>query len=377
MIEEKDDDDEMKKVFYIDGKEISKGQVEKLQRCVDEGVAVGLIEDPVQYMQERSRVQMLVDELCRQPEERFSEIANFYKDILLSDNFVTLVRDQLRSMASRYLDTKRSNQDTTEVEERIGMEREVLGKLVKFAQLLLKEAQALGAELEAQQLEVIRSICNVAMDPNHETEEQTAEALTDAVRDMRPMLDENFVAYLKYAIAEEEGRLARAGLVDDPEHNRWLFVLKIIQEGVYAELGVGVQRYIDHISYVLRMDTKKERKELLSKLIDVMPSMDVRPFVKVVDNIAASLGQGRKGEFDTAVLGGMTNKVLQLRRDVHELLPPERIKVMSKDADEWAARQRQKLMDQRGVARQRLDAARDYETFESITERKGEIDRFD
>jgi len=30
------------------------------------------------------------------------------------------------------------------------MEREVLGKLVKFAQLLLKEAQALGAELEAQ-----------------------------------------------------------------------------------------------------------------------------------------------------------------------------------------------------------------------------------
>jgi len=50
---------------------------------------------------------------------------------------------------------------------------------------------------------------------------------------------------------------------------------------------------------------------------------------------------------------------------------------MSKDADEWAARQRQKLMDQRGVARQRLDAARDYETFESITERKGEIDRFD
>ncbi len=377
MIEEKDDDDEETKVFYIDGKEISKDQVEKLQRCVDEGVAVGLIEDPVQYMRERSRLQMLVDELCQQPEERFSEIANFYKDILLSENFVTLVRDQLRSMASRYLDTKRSNQDTTEVEERIGMEREVLGKLVKFAQLLLKEAQALGAELEAQQLEVIRSICNVAMDPKHETEEQTAEALTDAVRDMRPMLDENFVAYLKYAIAEEEARLARAGLVDDPEHNRWLFVLKIIQEGVYAELAVGVQRYIDHISYVLRMDTKKERKELLSKLIDVMPSMDVRPFVKVVDNIAASLGQGRKGEFDTAVLGGMTNKVLQLRRDVHELLPPERIKVMSKDADEWAARQRQKLMDQRGVARQRLDAARGYETFESIVERKGEIDRFD
>ena len=398
MVEE--EEDEETKVFYIDGKKVSDEQVQRLQRAVDEGVAVGLIQDPIQYMKERSRLQMLVSELVRQPEERFGEIATFYKDLLLSDNFVTLLKESLRSMASSHLEMQRSGEDSTKLEDEHAMEREILGKLVKYSQLLLKEAQALGAELENAQLEVIRSICNVAMDPNHKTEEETAEALTGAVRDMKPLLDENFVAYLKYAIAEEESRLARAGLLDDPEHNRWLFVLQIVQEGVYAELAVGVQRYIDHISYVLRMDTKKERRQLLSKLIDVMPSLvrfiiilsyilcfevsnsalptqDIRPFIKVVDNIAASLGQGTKGEFDTAVLGGMTNKILQLRRDVHELLPPERIKAMSKEADEWAARQRERLMEQRGISQQRLKSARETESYDEEIGRRGEVERFD
>jgi len=374
MVEEEQNDEQ--KVFYIDGKKISDDQVQRLRQAVDDGVTVGLIDDPMKYMKERSRLEMLVNELANQPEERFGEIATFYKDLLLSDNFVTLLKDNLRSMASKHLEMKRSGEDPTKLESQFTRERDVLGKLVKYSQLLLKEVQALGAELESSQLEVIRSICNVAMDPDHTTEEQTAEALSDAVRDMKPLLDEGFVAYLKYAIAEEEGRLARAGLLDDPEHNRWLFVLQIVQEGVYAELGVGVQRYIDHINYVLRMDTKKERRQLLSKLIDVMPSMDIRPFIKVVDNIAASLGQGRKGDFDTAVLGGMTNKILQLRRDVNELLPPERVKEMSKEADEWAARQRQRLMEQRGVSQQRLKAARESQSSEDEIGRRGEVEHF-
>jgi hypothetical protein len=99
--------------------------------------------------------------------------------------------------------------------------------------------------------------------------------------------------------------------------------------------------------------------------------------LKVVDNIAASLGQGSKGEFDVAVLGGMTNRILQLRRDVHDLLPPERIKEMSKDADEWVARQREKLMEQRGVSQQRLKSARETQSYDEEIGRRGEVERFD
>jgi hypothetical protein len=214
------------------------------------------------------------------------------------------------------------------------------------------------------------------MDPSHRTEEETATALTDAVRDMRPLLDNIFVAYLKYAIAEEEGRLARAGLLDDPEHNEWLFVLKIVQQGVYTEISRGINRYIEHIWYVLRMETKTERRMLLSKIIDKLPTMDVRPFVQVVDNIVASLGDSARGEFDGYnEIGEMTNKLLQLHRDVKELLPPERIQLMSRDADEWAAEQKKLLLDKRKVAQQRLQASRDTTDYDHEIRRRGEIER--
>ena len=367
-------DDISSKTFFIGDQEITIDRIRKLQKCVEEGVAVGLIQDPFEYMQEKSRLAMIIDELRFQPDERFGEIIFNYKDLMLSDNFIVLLREKLQNMVQVERDYMSNGKPMAEIEDLHNRERQILGILVQYAQLLLKETRALGAELEASQLEIIRSICQVAMDPSHETEEETAMALTDAVRDMKPLLDENFVAYLKYAIAEEEGRLARASLLDDPEHNRWLFVLKIVQEGVYAELSRGVQRYIDHISYVLRMETKIERRMLLSQLIDAMPTMDIRPFVKVVDNIAASLGTTTKGEFKESSLGSMANKILQLRRDVHELLPTERINILSKEADEWAARQKAKLMEQRGISKQRLTAARDSNQEVS---RRGEVERFD
>lgn len=364
------------KTFVIGESTLSEQQVQNLRTVVNEAVKIGLIDDPLHYLAEQSRLQMVVDELMIQPEERFREVASNFKDLLLSDNFVSLIKKRLEAMADRDLDARR--QDDSSLEEPHAKEREILGQLVVYAQLLLKEARALGSELESTQIELIRSICQVAMDPDHKTEEETATALTDAVRDMRPLLDDVFVAYLKYAVAEEEGRLARAGLLDDPEHNEWLFVLKIVQQGVYAEIARGINRYIEHISYVLRMGTVAERRMLLSKLIDDMPTMDVRPFVQVVDNIAASLGESARGEFDGGyVLGEMTNELLQLHRDVHELLPPERIELMSRDADEWAQEKKRKLMEQRNLTRQRLKAASDTEEYDEEIRRRGELERIE
>lgn len=376
--EEEGNSDEVK--YFVGEKEISKDRVKLLQTCVKEAVNAGIIDDPLIIMAERSRLQMLLDELTSQPEERLEEIAMNYKDLLLSDNLVDLMKERLQNMAARDLEARRRGEEDTftAVHSR---ERDILINLAKIGQGLVKDAQALGAELEVSMLEIIRSICEVAMDPSHKTEEDTAVALKDAVRDMRPLLDDAFVAYLKYAIAEEQGRLAREGVLDDPEHNRWLFVLQIVQEGVYAELSHGVKRYVDHIWYVLRMKSKSERKELLKKLIDVMPTMDVRPFVKVVNNIVSSLGQTVKGDFvDGVVLGEMSNQLLQLSRDVDELLPPERIKELSKDADAWAAVQRQRLLERRNMTRQRLEAARktgDIDPENYIKKPGAEAERFD
>ncbi len=366
--------------YFVGEKEISAERVTLLQACVKEAVNAGIIEDPLIIMAERSRLQMVVDELMSQPEERLEEIAMNYKDLLLSDNLVDLMKERLQAMAQRDIEARRRGEEDA-VSAVHTTERAILINLAKIGQGLVKDAQALGAELEVSMLEIIRSICEVAMDPSHKTEEDTAVALKDAVRDMRPLLDDAFVAYLKYAIAEEQGRLAREGVLDDPEHNRWLFVLQIVQEGVYAELSQGVKRYVDHIWYVLRMKSKTERKELLKKLIDAMPTMDVRPFVKVVNNIVSSLGTTVKGDFsDGVILGEMSNQLLQLSRDVEELLPPDRVKELSKDADAWAAVQRQRLLERRNMTRQRLEAARttgDIDPEKYIKKPGAEAERFD
>lgn len=376
---ESEDGDDSKVKFFAGKREISRQQAENLRKVVVEATEIGLINDPIKMMEERSRLQIVLDELWNQPKERFYDIAENYKDLLLSDNFVKLVKERLSQMADRDLDALRFDDES--LKEPHAREREILGQLVVYAQVLLKQTRALGAELEAQQLEVVRSICKVAMDPRHTTEEETSIALSDAVRDMRPLLDDGFVAYLKYAVAEEEARLARAGLLDDPEHNQWLFVLKIVQQGVYAEIAKGINRYIEHIWYVLRMETSKQRRMLLEKLIDDMPTMDVRPFIQVVENIVGSLGDGVRGEFDGVTpLGEMTNKLLQLHRDVKDLLPPERIALKSRDADEWAAKQREKLLKARNLGEQRLQAARDtaYRQDEiDALGRRGEMDIID
>eukprot|EP00980_Cylindrotheca_fusiformis_P006571 scaffold1384_cov116-Cylindrotheca_fusiformis.AAC.49 len=374
------DDNGVEKLQYFTGeKEMTLEQVTNLQKVVAEATEIGIIPDPVTLMAERSRLQLLLDEMWHQPKERFQEIASSYKDLLLSDNFVMLIKDRMTKMADRDLEALRQDDDS--LRESHAREREILGALVVYAQLLLKEARALGAELESQQLEVVRSICKVAMDPSHTTEEETAMALADAVRDMRPLLDDMFVAYLKYAVAEEEARLARAGLLDDPDHNQWFFVLQIVQQGVHAEIAKGINRYIDHIGYVLRMKTPRQRRMLLEKLIDKMPTMDVRPFVQVVDNIVGSLGDGTRGEFaGIGTLGELTNELLQLHRDVKELLPPERIALKARDADEWADKQRKRLMEFRNVAKQRLQASKDTAHLEEEIEAlgsRGEVERID
>jgi hypothetical protein len=368
------------KQYFVGERELTQQQVDNLRKLVAEAADIGIIADPLMVMSERSRLQMVLDELWHQPEERIREITSSYKDILLSDNFVTLVKERLTNMADRDLEALRQDDDS--LESAHAREREILGQLVVYAQLLLKEAKALGAELEAQQLEVIRSICKVAMDPSYKTEEETALALTDVVRDMRPLLDEAFVAYLKYAVAEEEGRLARAGVLDDPEHNQWLFVLTVVQQGVYSEIAVGISRYIDHIWYVLRMESVAERRMLLSKLIDAMPTLDVRPFVQVVENIAGSLGDSAEGEFsDFTALGEMTNKILQLHRDTKELLPPDRIALMSRDADDWAAERKKRLLEQQQLTRKRLKAGRMTEhldgEIDDLVGRRGEMERIE
>ena len=60
-------------------------------------------------------------------------------------------------------------------------------------------------------------------------------------------------------------------------------------------------------------------------------------------------------------MGGITNKILQLQRDVEDILPLERVKLMSRDANKWTAGRRRNLVEPREETRLRLKNAREME----------------
>ena len=74
----------------------------------------------------------------------------------------------------------------------------ILINLVRISQALVKETQVLGFKLGLSIMEIVRSVSKVAMDPSHQTQGDTTVALMRAVRDMRPLLDNTIMAYLKY-----------------------------------------------------------------------------------------------------------------------------------------------------------------------------------
>jgi hypothetical protein len=150
-------------------------------------------------------------------------------------------------------------------------------------------------------------------------------------------------------------------------HNLGMFVLKIVQQGVYSEIA-------KHLVCSSEWRQRLKYECILAKLIDVMPTLDVRSFVQVVNNIVGSLGDSASGEFDSYTELGETNKLLQLRRDTKELLPEERIASMNRDTDEWAAKQKARLLEQRNRAKKLLKSATETEHFDDEVEslrRKG------
>ena len=70
------------------------------------------------------------------------------------------------------------------------------------------------------------------------------------VRYMKPLLDQDFIAYMAYAIQKEREAVRRRGMNPDREPSRWLEVLGVIQKGVLAELQKDVSDDVE-VSVVL------------------------------------------------------------------------------------------------------------------------------
>lgn len=157
-----------------------------------------------------------------------------------------------------------------------------------------------------------------------------------------------------------------------------LCVLKIVQQGVYAEIGRKIARHVEVVWYCMRMKTRQQRRDLLKMNVDNMATMDIRPFRRVVDNIVGALGTAATGEFDEGeALGGWTKRILQLAEDIDIVLPPERMNILSRDADKWLEKQREQVLEQRRQTAELIQARKKGKEIADryLSSGVGEIDR--
>ncbi|CAN0045447.1 unnamed protein product, partial [Discosporangium mesarthrocarpum] len=84
----------------------------------------------------------------------------------------------------------------------------------QMAATMVQELALMQQRLEMQQLEKIRAICEAAM--------EDMRSLGDKVRQMKPLLDQDFVAYLSYAIDVERENIRRNSMDPDQEPTQWL-----------------------------------------------------------------------------------------------------------------------------------------------------------
>jgi hypothetical protein len=159
------------------------------------------------------------------------QILSSYRDVVLSEWYPAAARRFLATLPPEDAagGGSESGQGALLAKGASSSARAALAQVNSYA---LVCAEALGdalAAAEHAQLEKVRRICEVAMDDMAK--------LPAAVAAMKPLLDDDLVAFLGYAIDRERDLCRSRGLNPDLAPTTWLQVLGLVRQGVYAELG--------------------------------------------------------------------------------------------------------------------------------------------
>ena len=251
-----------------------------------------------------ARFAVLLREVVDAPDRGVADlVADAYRDVLLDEAFPTLARDALARAET--------NGGLPGVERTAAALDLLNAKVIDLVTALAEMA----AHAEKQHLETIRLLCDGAKDGGDA-------GLRAAARKQRARLGDDFVAYLKHAVALESGNLRARGVANPAnESSDWLAVLDKVRTAVYAELGRDVSADVDVIKNVLAIKDPATRRECLRLNVEAFAHMPdrVRAFRKTADNIFDNLLDPRaENKPDPALAAGLD----QLRADLLEFLPP-------------------------------------------------------
>lgn len=191
--------------------------------------------DPATIGNDEKRLSMLLGELARSPVDVHPLVLDSYRDLLLSNNILHLLR--------------RGNQSETDYQT-----RQIYAKITGKAFELTTELSLLAKTEAIRHLETIHDVCSVAAKYQQDEEEFLAR-----MDRLRPRFDTELLAYLKYAVGEEEDKMRGKGLNPAELPSSWLQVLRVVYQGVLADFESRYERILNPLILVIRFEQPEVR----------------------------------------------------------------------------------------------------------------------
>lgn len=203
------------------------------------------------YVLEKERLYMLIGEMKRSDSEMHPLILDGFRDLLLSDYFLLLMKE--------------ANDHETEMSTRL-LYRQIIEKSI----LLHTEVAMLMKSEAMRHLKLIEEVCAVASQYSDDSL-----SFLDAMDVVKQRFDTTLLSYLKYAIKEEEQEHIKEGIDPHSKPGHWLQVLRIIRRGVIAELQSHYELLLDCITFVLRFHDFHFQSELFGRIVAKTATKDL------------------------------------------------------------------------------------------------------
>nr|PVC49722.1 hypothetical protein MACL_00002759 [Theileria orientalis] len=243
------------------------------------------------------RLNLLVNELFEATPDVLSTICNNYRDLLISEDYPTIMRSYIVNNGIR--------------SER---EKERLRYLNEFVLSIYKDAEIYTLKDEQYQLAKIKQICDWAIND--------FENINDLVEANKNQYDVHFMSYIKLLIRKESEMFEKSGVSMRPENNPWLSILTIIQIAIRSMMEADIAEDLNLITNIVHMKMPKVRTHMTEFILATMPRSEWKSFKKLVFTLTDALTN--KGTEE----GNMTNipeyvpeACHQLRREVESMIP--------------------------------------------------------
>lgn len=221
--------------------------------------------DPASYELDQHRLSVLLIELNRTAVEMQDRVVDSYRDLLLSENILYLLRD--------------ANASTFEWDT-----RQLLKKITEKSIELTTELAALIKTESVRHLQTIEDVCEIAADF-----QQDDLKFLERMHYIKPRFDTSLLAFLSYAIGEEMARITLRGVDPTLAPSDWLKVLHVVKQGVLAEFESRYAQLLEPLLLVVRFDDPALRSAIFERFVNITPAMELAYLKALAQNMISNV----------------------------------------------------------------------------------------